>query len=314
MEDGLIDLNLIELERIRNLYQRGFTPMFTQVNIFESTMRDGEASARVHFTPEVKAEFAQAMDAAGVATIEAGFPGVAAHDAEAVRAVAAVVKNAEVAALAGPSHRQVEAAVEAVADAVHPVVHVYAPVSDEAIARRRGRTRVEMVRKIREYVAAAARHVPVVQFSAMDATRAERPFLRQCVQVAIDAGASRIGVPDSNGVVGPKTYVPIIRDIVKFAGPDVTVSAHCHGDPAMAVENAIAAIYAGARQVEVAMRPDGVENGNADSVQTVVAIEGRWPGRTQTNVVALARAEAMVHRAMSGGQVVPTQVPCARTA
>lgn len=311
MGDGLADLSMNELERIRNLNKGQFSNMFTPVTIFDSTMRDGEASARIHFSPEAKVRMAIAMEAAGVRAIEAGIPGVSQNDVAAVRAVASAVKDAEVVALTGASKHQVEAAMRALESAQRPVVNIYAPVSDELIARRRGRTRVQMVRRIREMVAMAAGHFSAVQFSCMDAGRAERPFLRQVVQDAVDAGATRVGIADSVGGETPPTFIPMVRDIVGLIGDRVTVSAHCHGEGAKAIENAVSAIYAGARQVEVALNIPGASNPNADTVGTVAAIESRWPGRSGVDVVAMQRVRTIVESAVSDESVVATQVPCA---
>ena len=311
MGDGLADLGITELERIRNLNKGQWNDMFSKVHIFESTMRDGEAAARIHFTPEAKVRMAMAIESAGVRSIEAGVPGVSDNDEAAVRAVASAVGDVEVVALSGASRPQVEAAMRAVEIANKPVVNIYAPVSDEMIARKRGRTRVQMVRRIREMIAMAKDGAYAVQFSCMDASRAERPFLRSVVQEAIDAGATRIGIADSVGAETPPTFIPVIRDIVKRVGDRVTVSAHCHGAGTTAVENAIAAIYSGATQVEVAMNMPGARNPNADSVSTVAAIESRWPGRTGVDVVAMQRARSIVDASIGTDSIVATEVPCA---
>ncbi|MCH7910595.1 MAG: hypothetical protein IIB38_13395, partial [Candidatus Hydrogenedentes bacterium] len=162
------------------------------VRIFDTTLRDGEQTPGVNLRVAQKVAIAERLERLGVATIEAGFPVSSPGDFEAVARIARTVREVEVAALARCCVNDIDVAVKALSDARVPVVHLVLGTSDIHLKKKLGMTRADAVRAVRESVAYARRKVERVEFSLEDATRTERPFLRQIVDVAVEHGASRI--------------------------------------------------------------------------------------------------------------------------
>lgn len=271
------------------------------VRIWDTTMRDGEQTPGVHMTAEQKVAIARQLEAFGVDTIEAGFPASSQGDFEAVRAVAEAVHGCEVAALARCVPADIDRTVEALRPAQRPVLHVVMGVSDIHLEKKFRITRVEAVGLIAESVARARRHVPEVEFSAEDATRADRAFLRQCVWTAIEAGATRVNIADTVGCATPEEFGALISDIVRFVEGAAIVSAHCHDDLGMATANTIAAVCHGARQVEVTVNGLGERAGNAaiEEVATALTIKD----------IAEVRADLSRVRELSASVTSVTGVP-----
>ena len=245
------------------------------VQIFDTTLRDGEQTPGVHLTAEHKVAIATRLEAFGVATIEAGFPASSPGDEAAVDRVAATVRRCEVAALARCVPGDIEAAARALERARRPVAHVFLGTSEVHLRTKLRMSRADALRAIRASVRAAASRFPVVQFSAEDASRTERSFLRQCMATAVEAGAVRINLPDTVGAMTPDEYGALIADAVAFVGPDIIVSAHCHNDMGLATANAVAAVQGGARQVEGTINGIGERAGNSaiEEVGVVLALK-----------------------------------------
>ena len=245
------------------------------VRIWDTTMRDGEQTPGVHMTTEQKVAIARQLEAFGVDTIEAGFPASSEGDFEAVRAVAEAVSDCEVAALARCVPADIDRTAEALQPARRPVLHVVMGVSDIHLEKKFRMRRADAVRVIADCVARARRHVSEVEFSAEDATRADRVFLRQCVWTAIEAGATRINIADTVGCASPEEFGALVGDIVNFVEGAAVVSAHCHDDLGMATANTVAAVRHGARQVEVTVNGLGERAGNAatEEVAAVLTIK-----------------------------------------
>lgn len=233
------------------------------VRIFDTTLRDGEQTPGVHLNLQDKVRVAQALEAAGVDTIEAGFPASSRGDFEAVEAVSRAVRRCEVAALARCVPGDIEAAAAALRPAVAPVIHVVLGVSDIHLQHKLRITRARAIQVIAESVGKARNAVPEVEFSLEDATRADAIFRRQCVQAAVAAGATRINLADTVGCALPGEMAAMISDLVAFTANKVIVSAHCHNDLGLATANTVAAVEAGASQVEVTVNGIGERAGNA---------------------------------------------------
>ncbi|MDX9973851.1 MAG: 2-isopropylmalate synthase [FCB group bacterium] len=246
--------------------------MDRRVRIFDTTLRDGEQTPGVHLTADRKVELAARIEAYGVAAIEAGFPASSPGEMDAVSRVARAVTRCEVAALARCVAGDVDAAARAVEPAVSPVIHVFLGTSDIHLGAKLGMTRPEAVRAIGRAVTRAALTGAAVQFSAEDATRSDWHFLRQCVDTAIGCGATRINIPDTVGCALPEEYGALIRRVVQVAGSNVIVSAHCHNDMGLATANSVAAVQAGADQVEVTVNGIGERAGNAASEEVAVVL------------------------------------------
>jgi len=274
-----------------------------QIRILDTTLRDGEQTPGVHMNLHQKVAIAGALEALGVATIEAGFPASSPGDAAAVRAIADSVRHCEVAALSRCVPRDIDAAGEALRGAAGPVMHLVIGTSDIQLQHKLGMSRARVVETIARCTREARRWSDTVQFSLEDATRSEPIFLRQCAQTALEAGATRINIADTVGCMTPGEFGPLIADLVQFLGPEIIVSAHCHNDLGLATANALAAIEAGAAQVEATVNGIGERAGNTalEEIAVIAALKGA--GDTGIRLDQLSALSAMV----AGATGVPVQ-------
>lgn len=248
-----------------------------RVRIFDTTLRDGEQTPGVTLTLPEKVEVARQLEQLGVDIIEAGFPITSQGELEAVQRIAAEVERPVVAALARTDTRDIERAWQAVAEARHPRIHVFistSPIHLEAMLRIDQTAALDLVR---ESVAAARALCADVEFSAQDATRTDVGFLIEVVHAAVEAGATTINLPDTVGFATPWTYGPMFEQVMAAVpGSDrVIFSAHTHDDLGMAVANALAAVRAGARQVECTLNGIGERAGNCALEEVVMALRVR---------------------------------------
>ena len=250
--------------------------MHKPIRVLDTTLRDGEQTPGVHIDVNEKVAIARALASLGVTTIEAGFPASSPGDAAAVHAIAEAVGDVEVAALSRCVSRDIDIAGEALRGARRPVMHLVIGASDIHMVHKLGMSRAALVQTIEASVRQARRWSDAVQFSLEDATRSDPVFLRQCARTAVDAGATRINIADTVGCMTPDEFGPLIYDMVQFLGPDVIVSAHCHNDMGVATANAVAALKAGARQVECTVNGIGERAGNTalEEVAVIVALKG----------------------------------------
>jgi 2-isopropylmalate synthase len=249
-------------------------PVPDRILIFDTTLRDGEQSPGASMNLEEKVRMARQLDALGVDIIEAGFPIASEDDFRAVRAVAREVRRPVIAALARATREDVERAWEAVRDAARPRIHTFIATSDLHIERKLQRTRPEVLRMAAEAVRLAKSHTPDVEFSAEDATRSDLDYLCAVVEAAIEAGATTINIPDTVGYTIPPGFTRLLTELRRrVRGLDaITLSVHCHNDLGLAVANSLAAIEAGARQVECTVNGIGERAGNASLEELVMAL------------------------------------------
>ena len=270
--------------------------MRKQIRVLDTTLRDGEQTPGVHIDIHEKVAIATALGALGVTTIEAGFPASSPGDAAAVRAIAEAVPHVEIAALSRCVDGDIDAAGEALKDAVHPVMHLVIGSSDIHMAHKLCVSRAKLVATIDKSVRRARRWADVVQFSLEDATRSDPVFLRQCAQTAVDAGAARINIADTVGCMTPDEFGPMIYDMVQFLGPKIIVSAHCHNDMGLATANALAAVKAGAGQVECTINGIGERAGNTALEELAVIIALKALGETGIQLDQLSAISDQVAR------------------
>ncbi|HQE82160.1 MAG TPA: hypothetical protein PLM14_04110 [Candidatus Hydrogenedentes bacterium] len=203
--------------------------MSGSMQTYDTTLRDKVAGIGSSVTMDHAVSIARSVEKAGAATIEAGYPAESRVQRDIVRAVAAAVTGSEVAAAASCDAGEVAAAIEAVQHAAKPVVHVYLSAHEA----REPEARRHVCRAVREAVAAVRSAGFQVQFAINGIEEMERPFRRHCIDVAVNAGASRIGVPDSAGRISATEHAALVRDTVQFVGPNVAVSVPrhlvCHG-------------------------------------------------------------------------------------
>ena len=271
------------------------------VQIFDTTLRDGEQSAGVAFTPDEKVEIARALERLGVDIIEAGFPCSTPGDHEAVSRVSRAVKNATICALARAVPGDVEAAWSAIQDARDPRIHVFINTSDIQMAHQLRKDRAQVMDQATRAIRQAADRTPNVEFSPMDATRSDRDFLCTIVEQAIDAGATVINLPDSVGYATPTEVAAMFREVMgRVPNADRAVfSFHGQNDLGLCTANTLAAIDAGARQVEVTINGIGERAGNTSLEEVVMAIEtrrDRFDVRTGINTQEIYAASQLVER------------------
>jgi 2-isopropylmalate synthase len=247
--------------------------MGRDVVIFDTTLRDGEQAPGNSMTPESKLRLARQLDRLGVDVIEAGFPSASDGDFSGVRAIAEAVRRPVIAALARCHDRDIDRAGEALRSAARGRIHVFIATSDLHLEHKLRLTREQCLARARAAVQRAKGFTDDVEFSAEDATRSDLDFLCQVVEAAIDAGATTINLPDTVGYATPGEYAAMFRSVrERVPGSDrVTFSAHCHDDLGLAVANSLAAIEAGAGQVECTINGIGERAGNAALEEIVVA-------------------------------------------
>ena len=251
--------------------------MSRRIKIFDTTLRDGEQSPGIALQPDEKAEIAQQLERLGVDVVEAGFPGASPGDFEGVRAVAAAVERPTVAALARTVAEDLDVAAEALAGSHRSRIHVFLATSPIHMEHKLGLEPAEVVAQARWAVGYAAERADEVEFSAEDATRSDPEFVARVCRVAIGAGATVINLPDTVGYSMPHEYATFLSDVRRRC-PElrkVTLSAHCHDDLGLAVANSLAAIHAGADQVECTVNGLGERAGNASLEEIVVALKIR---------------------------------------
>jgi 2-isopropylmalate synthase len=247
------------------------------VRIFDTTLRDGEQSPGFSMGVEEKVRVARQLESLGVDVIEAGFPIASRGDQEGVRAVAREIKNCTVAGLARTKREDIAATLEALKPAKHPRVHVFLATSDLHLHYKLRITRQEGLDSIAEMVRYARKNCAEVEFSAEDASRSDPEFLGCALEEAVQAGATILNLPDTVGYAVPEEYGAMFTRMRERLDdpPNVTWSAHCHNDLGMAVANSLAAVRAGARQVECTINGIGERAGNASLEEVAVALAVR---------------------------------------
>ncbi|HEU4767941.1 MAG TPA: 2-isopropylmalate synthase [Pyrinomonadaceae bacterium] len=249
----------------------------TRISIFDTTLRDGEQSPGCSMDLDEKLLMAQKLEELGVDVIEAGFPIASEGDFAAVKAVAARCREVKVAALCRTAEQDVARAAQALAHAASPRIHTFCATSDIHLEHKLKKSRAEVIEMTRRAVAQARNYADDVEFSAEDATRSDIDYLCEVLDAAVEAGASVLNVPDTVGYTTPGEYKFLVEQVIErvVQDRDVIVSVHCHNDLGLAVANSLAAIAAGARQVECTINGIGERAGNASLEEIVMALHVR---------------------------------------
>jgi len=247
------------------------------VRIFDTTLRDGEQSPGFSMTVAEKIRLARQLESLGVDIIEAGFPISSAGDLEGVRAVAREIRTCTVAALARARRDDIDAALDGLSPAAHPRLHTFLATSDLHLHHKLRMTREQALEAISTNVRYARERCAEVEFSAEDASRTDIEFLCEAVGRAVGAGATTINLPDTTGYAVPEEYAAMFRRVIEHldGAEGITLSAHCHNDLGMGVANSLAAVRAGARQLELTVNGIGERAGNAALEEAVVALRVR---------------------------------------
>ncbi|MGH9522220.1 MAG: 2-isopropylmalate synthase [Terriglobales bacterium] len=249
-----------------------------RITIFDTTLRDGEQSPGCSMNLPEKVRMARQLERLGVDIIEAGFPIASEGDFEAVRAVAAEIRTPRIAALARARVEDIDRAWQALGGAARPLLHVFLATSEIHLAYKLKLTHEQCLRQSVEAVRQAKSCCDDVEFSAEDATRTEMEFLFEVIDAVVEAGARTVNLPDTVGYNVPSEMERIFSAVVEHVrgrGSDVVISAHCHNDLGLAVANSIAAVQAGARQVECTINGIGERAGNAALEELVMALTVR---------------------------------------
>ncbi len=247
------------------------------IKIFDTTLRDGEQSPGCSMTLKEKIQIAQQLEKLGVDVIEAGFAISSNEDFESISEIAKIVKNASVASLARAAKPDVDRAWQAVKHAKKPRIHIFIATSDIHLEYKLKMSREEALKQAREMVAYGKSLCDDIEFSAEDATRSDKDYLVEVFTSVIDAGATVINVPDTVGFTTPTEYYDLISYLKKNVKniDKATISVHCHNDLGLSVANSLAAIKAGAGQVECTINGIGERAGNAALEEVVMSLEVR---------------------------------------
>jgi 2-isopropylmalate synthase len=249
--------------------------MATRVYVFDTTLRDGEQSPGCSMTVPEKLKMAAKLVELGVDIMEAGFPIASEGDAEAVAAVSREFPWAHVAALARANRQDVEAAAQALKHARRPRIHTFIATSDIHLKYKLKKSRQQVLEEAVDAVTLARQYCDDVEFSAEDATRTDWDYLEEISRAVVSAGARTVNLPDTVGYSVPEEYGAMIGRMVKALGDTAIVSVHCHDDLGLAVANTLAALHAGARQIECTVNGIGERAGNASMEEVVMAINTR---------------------------------------
>lgn len=248
-----------------------------KIDIFDTTLRDGEQSAGINLNTAEKLEIARQLEKLGVTIIEAGFPASSPGDFEAVQKIANTVKDSTVTGLARTIKSDIDTTWEALKDAEQPHIHTFLATSPIHMEYKLKKTPDQVVDLAVDAVKYARKKFPLVQWSAEDAFRSDREFLVRIINEVIKAGATTINIPDTVGYATPEEYGALFKYLTEnVTGIEkVNLSAHCHNDLGMATANTIAAIENGANQVEATINGLGERAGNVALEEVAVALHVR---------------------------------------
>lgn len=280
----------------------------SHIRIFDTTLRDGEQTPGVALNTEAKVAIAKQLARLGVDIIEAGFPIASAGDYEAVRRIATEVKGLVICGLARTAKPDIERAAQALEPAASRRIHIFTSGSKIHLEHMLRKTEEEVIATSVECVRLAGEFTDDIEFSAQDCTRSDPEFLYRLYGAAIEAGATTINIPDTVGYGMPEEYAALIREIRRNTpGVDqVAISTHCHDDLGLAVANSLAAVAAGATQVECTINGIGERAGNTSLEEVVMALDTRrdhWGHTHGIDTREIYRTSRMV--SMYTGTMVP---------
>jgi 2-isopropylmalate synthase len=289
-----------------------------RVHIFDTTLRDGEQSPGISLNTAEKVEIAQQLAKLGVDVIEAGFPITSPGDFEAVQEIARRVEGPTICGLARTHKADIDAAWGAVRGSQRPRIHTFISTSDIHIEHQLQTDREDVKGQARAAVSLAKSYCEDVEFSPMDATRAEIEFTAEVCAIAVEEGATVVNIPDTVGYTTPEEYAGYFRRLYELvpALREVELSVHCHDDLGLAVANSYAGVLAGARQVECAVNGIGERAGNCSLEEIAMLVKVREDAHgltTGVNSREIARTSRMVSR-LTGYAIQPNKAIVGRNA
>jgi 2-isopropylmalate synthase len=281
------------------------------VRIFDTTLRDGEQTPGAAMSVEEKLLIATQLEKLGVDSIEAGFPISSRGDFDAVKRIAEKIQNSKVVALARCHPEDITAAWDAVKGAANPGLHLFLSTSDIHLRHQLRQDRQQVLEVAVACVRRAKDYLEDVEFSPMDASRSDPSFLCKILEATIDAGATIVNIPDTVGYATPDEFEDLIVYLMKNV-PNIhkaLLSVHCHDDLGLAVANSLAAVRAGARQIECTINGIGERAGNASLEEVVMALHtrrDRFGLKTRVKTELLYPTSRMVSR-ITGLPVQPNK-------
>jgi len=289
-----------------------------KIDIFDTTLRDGEQSPGINLNTAEKIEIAKQLERLGVTIIEAGFPAASPGDFEAVNLIAKTVKNSIITGLARAVKSDIDAVYNAVKDAQQPHIHTFIATSPIHMEYKLKKNPDEVVEQAVEAVKYAKSKVNLVEFSCEDGFRSDKEFLVRIIGEVIKAGATTINVPDTVGYASPAEYGALFKYLREnvIGAEKVKFSAHCHNDLGMAVANSIAAMENGADQIECTINGLGERAGNAALEEIGVALHIRkdiYPVETGLNLKEIKRTSQLVSR-LTGSVIQPNKAVVGKNA
>ena len=268
------------------------TKLPEKVIIFDTTLRDGEQSPGVSLTPQQKIEISRTLDTLGVDVLEAGFPITSEGEFKAVKAIANAGLNAEVCGLARTRKEDIDSCLACDVDRVHTFI----ATSDIHMQHKLRMTPAQVVAKAIEAVEYCTDHGVNVEFSAEDASRTKIEFLKEVCVAVTEAGASTVNIPDTVGVAIPSAMAWIVEEAKSVSNAEISV--HCHNDLGLAVANSLAAVEAGANQIQVCMNGVGERAGNAALEEVVVALKFMYGIETNIKLDKIFDSAQLISRLM----------------
>ncbi|PIC58417.1 2-isopropylmalate synthase [Sporosarcina sp. P10] len=289
-----------------------------KIDLFDTTLRDGEQSAGINLNTVEKLEIARQLEKLGVAVIEAGFPASSPGDFDAVQRIANTVKNSTVTGLARAMKNDIDISWEALRGGEQPHIHVFLATSPIHMEYKLKKSPDEVVDIAVDAVKYAKQYFPLVQWSAEDAFRSDKEYLVRIINKVIEAGATTINVPDTVGYATPAEYGALFKYLKENVRgiEKVKLSAHCHDDLGMAVANSIAAVENGADQVECTINGIGERAGNAALEEIAVAMHIRkdfYNMETGINLKEIKKASQLVSR-LTGVVIQPNKAVVGKNA
>ncbi len=280
------------------------------VKIFDTTLRDGEQSPGCSMNIGEKVEVAHQLEKLGVDIIEAGFASSSKGDFESVKRIAETVKEASVCSLARAVASDIKASAEALAGAADPVLHIFLSTSDLHLQSKLNKTREQALEMVEESVRYAKSFCGKIEFSAEDATRSDPDFLVEIVTAALKNGATTINIPDTVGYATPDEFRALLRYLYEHTELDkALLSVHCHNDLGLAVANSLAAIKAGASQIECTVNGIGERAGNASLEEIVMNLYTRrseYDAVTNIDTKEIFKTSKLI-QLITGVTVAPTK-------
>jgi len=271
-----------------------------RVVIFDTTLRDGEQSPGISLDTGEKLEIAEQLARLGVDYIEAGFPIASQGDFEAVHAIASSVRGPVICGLSRTAHKDIDRCWEAIEPAQKRRIHTFIATSPTHMEHKLKMSPEQVLAEAASAVARARGYTDDVEFSPEDASRSDFDFMCDVLQAAVDNGAGTLNIPDTVGYAIPAEWAERLRAIRERVTGDYVISTHCHNDLGLAVANSLAAVQAGARQVECTVNGIGERAGNAAMEEIVMAIRTRPDTydtvETSIRTEELARSSRMVSR------------------